>query len=462
MPSSLTHILNNGKTALLAHQRALSTTANNAANVSTPGYNRRETHFMSRRGEEGVNLEIARRETATYIKDQILDQSSAFGAADAKTSSLNTIDRMFRESDGNIGNAIDRFFNSVRSLALAPADVDRRQETLSKAQELAQTISGTALRIAQERKAVDQSLDPMIDKVNALTQELAKLNRDLNMTPGKEAENGAVLDRQQVVLKELSDLVPVHSFRDKQGQITVLLGGGEPLVQREAFAQLAATPDPAMDGMRRIDLINISNLTVNVTDSLHAGRIGGIVELRDTTLTSALDRLDQLAHDLSVEVNIVHRDGFGLDGTNGRALFDDPPAGVSGSAVNMRLHTDLAGHPDRLAAAVDATTAIGGNDNLLRLQNLEDDPLAGSGTRSFAHEVASMVGDIGRSVKDNDQKIQQTRVAKEAAEGMEQAQVGISLDEEMIDLMRFQRAYQASSKIITTVDELYQTVLGLK
>lgn len=462
MPSSLSQILNNGKTALLAHQRALSSTANNAANVSTPGYNRRESHFSSKPAEEGVKLHVARRSTDQYITTQILDQSAAYGAADVKTSTLNAIDRMFRESDGNIGTAIDRFFNSVRNLTLAPADVDRRQETMSKAEELAQTMSGIAKRIEHERHGIDSSLDTMVDKVNTLSQELAKLNIDLTTTPGQEAQNGAVLDRQQLVLKELSELVPVHSFRDKQGHLTVLLGGGEPLVQKEESAQLKTVPDPTLDGLRRIDMIGISGVSINVTKSISGGRLGGTIDLRDKTMTAVISRIDQLAYDLSTKINAVHQAGFGLDGVNGRSLFAAPPPGVKGAAAAMALHADMAGDPSRLAAANTAASANGGNEQLMALQALEDQSLAGGGTRTFAHEVAAMIGVVGRTVKGNEQRIHQTQVAKEAAEGMEQAMVGISLDEEMIDLMRFQRAYQASSKIITTVDELYQTVLQLK
>lgn len=462
MPSSLTQILNNGKTALLAHQKALATTANNAANVSTPGYNRRESHFNSQRYENGVKVGIHRRQTAQYITDQILDQSAAHGAADAKTSSLGSIDRIFQESEGNLGGAIDQFFTSIRELSVSPTDTDRRRSTLSKAEQLAQTLSGTAKRVEQEQKAVDESLDPLIAKANSLTQELAKLNRDLTTTPGKDAQNAAVLDRQQVVLQELSELVPVHSFRDKQGHLTVLLGGGEPLVQEQQAAALSATPDTSLDGLRRVDMIGISGISVNVTQQISGGKIGGTIDLRDHELTGLLDTLDQLAFDLSTEVNNVHQSGFGLDGVTGRALFVIPPAGVTGAAKAMALHADVIDNPDALAAAQDATSAVGGNEQLLALLELQDLPLTAAGKRTFTQEVAAMVGRAGQSVRDNEQKLQQALVAKEAAQGMEQAQVGISLDEEMIDLMRFQRAYQASSKVITTVDALYDIVMSLK
>lgn len=462
MASSLTQILNNGKTALLAHQKALATTANNAANVSTPGYNRRESHFDSQPYENGVKVSAHRRKTEQYITDQILDQSAAHGAADAKTSSLASVDRLFQENEGNLGGAIDQFFTAIRELSVSPTETDRRRDTLSKAEQLAQVISGTAKRIEQERKAVDEGLDTFVDKANALSKELAKLNQDLKATPGKDAQNGAVLDRQQVVLKELSELVPVHTFRDNQGQLTVLLGGGEPLVQGKEFATLLATPDTSLGDMRRVDLVGISGIAINVTDQISNGKIGGTIDLRDRELSDLLTTLDQLAFDLSTEVNTVHQAGFGLDGATGRSIFVDPPAGVTGSAKAMALHTDVIDSPDALGAAQDADHAVGGNEQLLALLELQDQPLAGSGTRTFAHEVAAMVGQVGQDVLDNQQKYQQSLIAKETAEGMEQAQVGISLDEEMIDLMRFQRAYQASSKVITTVDALYEIVMQLK
>lgn len=461
MPS-LTHILNNGKSSLIAHQRAIANTANNASNVSTPGFHRRDSNFSPKAFEGGVNLEMSRRQAANYITEQILDQNAALGGAQAKSASLASVDRLFREGEGSMGNAIDRFFNAVRNLALAPADVDRRQEALSKADEMAQTIAGTAKRLEQERRAVDQSLDTLVEKVNSLASELAQLNKDITLTPGEDAQNAALLDRQALVLKELGELVPVHSFRDKQGHLTVLLGGAQALVQADEHASLAATPDLALDGLKSLKFVGISGLEVNVTDKIHSGQIGGILGLRDSTLTAMVERVDALAFDLSSQINAVHETGFGLDGSDGRPLFEAPPVGVTGAATAMAIHADMIDRPDRLAAAADASGAVGDNSRLLELQNLEDQPLAGAGARTFASEVADLIGVVGRTVQANQEQLSRAKIAKEAAENMEQSQVGVALDEEMIDLMRFQRAYQASSKLIKTVDELYETVLGLK
>jgi flagellar hook-associated protein 1 FlgK len=120
-----------------------------------------------------------------------------------------------------------------------------------------------------------------------------------------------------------------------------------------------------------------------------------------------------------------------------------------------------ASNPDFVAAAADAATAHGGNDNLLALAALADADLAGAGSRSFAEEFASILGDIGRSSARQRLGVEQGDVQLAQLQALKDGQTGVSLDEELMDITRFERAYQAAARIISTLDELYQTVLSL-
>ena len=156
----------------------------------------------------------------------------------------------------------------------------------------------------------------------------------------------------------------------------------------------------------------------------------------------------------------MHTGGFGLDAVSGRDFFD-PPGGVAGAAVNLSLTPGLTDNPGWIAAAIDGATAVGGNDVALALATLAEADLAGGNTRTFAQEFASIVADVGRRAADVQHGVEQAELQLTSVQALRDAQTGVSLDEELMDITKFERAYQAAARVISTVDELYQTVLSL-
>jgi flagellar hook-associated protein 1 FlgK len=461
MSKAIFDILNTGRATLLTHQRAIANASNNASNVSTPNYARRELLFTSVSGDEGINVRAYRREFDTYLAAQLLNAESERGATESRTTTLSSVDQLYRESEGGLGATLDSFFNAVRGLSSEPTSRDRRANLLSKGTELTQVISSTAQRLFEERRSADLRLDSMVKQVNEISSALADLNTKISRLPEENAENAALLDRQDQLLRDLSGFVEINTFRAPDNRLTILLQGGDPLVQGEAYATFQATPDPAIDNLRRIDLINISGMALDKTDLISGGKIGGLLTVRDQTLTSLLDRLDNLAYDVATNVNAIHAAGFGLDGLNGRNFFRDPGGSATGYAATMTLDLAVDGNPDAIAASTTLDEAVGGNDNLALWQNLEDQSLAGSLTRTFAQEIADMVGEVGRQGENNRASNERSNVAVDNLSAIRESQVGVSIDEEMIDIMRFQRAYQAGSKIIETVNKMYDIIMDL-
>ena len=148
-----------------------------------------------------------------------------------------------------------------------------------------------------------------------------------------------------------------------------------------------------------------------------------------------------------------------MDGGTGRDFFE--PVALQGAAASLRLATGMADNPDWIAASATADEAVGGNDNLLALVDLESQKVAGGGLRTFAEEVANITSNVGRTSREAIDDESRAQLQLGQLEGMRASQIGVSLDEEMIDLTRYQRAYQAGAKIVTTADELYQTILNM-
>jgi len=167
--------------------------------------------------------------------------------------------------------------------------------------------------------------------------------------------------------------------------------------------------------------------------------------------------LDTLAGDLANAVNTLHASGFGSDGVTGRNLFSFD---VSVGAKSLAVDPLLAGHPERVAAS--STTTTGGNTIARQLANLQSTKSAAGGTKTLIDSYADLVGDLGlrrqKALGDADVK----GALADQVQALQEETTGVSLDEEMVNLTRFQRAYEASSKLLKTFDELLQTVINTK
>ncbi|MEE9384458.1 MAG: flagellar hook-associated protein FlgK [Nannocystaceae bacterium] len=450
-------ILNTGRSALLSQQAAISVTARNTANANTVGYHKRDVILTSQVNPRGLVASDARRDTDAYLARKMLTAEGGVGSASAKRPSLTAMEQLFADREGGLGDTLDAFFNALRNLEVSPMNLDLRRNVLTTGETVAQTVSAVAESLTLERRQADQVVDGIVARVNDLTADIASINKQTSNTPAAAEE---LLDRREVLATELARYVDVSTFVRGDGQMVVLFAGGSVLVDRDRAAQLTSTPDATYGDMRRVDFVGRNGTITDVTSKISTGQLGGAIALRDATITSFIDRLDQFAFDLATEFNTVHRAGFGTDASSGRNFFD-PPAGVAQAASTFALVAGLSGNPDQIAAASSAVNAIGGNGNLLALQALEDQRLAASGVRSFVEELADMLGEIGRSVQSNEQAYETASIESEQLILLNASATGVSIDEEMIDLTRYQRGYQAGARLIHTVNTMFDAIMQL-
>ncbi|RMG97035.1 MAG: flagellar hook-associated protein FlgK [Deltaproteobacteria bacterium] len=456
---ALAGILNTGRNSLVAHQAALSVVSNNTANAETEGYAKRDARLASLGPMAGVELASVRRRTELFLGARMFEQRAEAGAAGSRRPVLELVEASFAAEDGGIGARVDAFFDALRVLATDPADTQLREDVLAKAEALAGTVRTEAGRIADQRREVDRMLADKAEAVGALTAEIAELNRRITELEGSGQEASDLRDRRDVLVDDLSALVPIRTFYDETGQLTVLLGDQFTLVQLDRAAHLETEPDANLAGMRRVDLVSADGTRTDVTNVLRSGEVGGLLEVRDDALPAVLADLDRFAYDLVDQVNAIHQAGYGTDGGTGRDFFE--PVALNGAAQSIRLSAGIGDNPEWIAAASTAAEAVGGNDNLLALVDLASQKVAGGGLRTFSEEIANITSVVGRMSRDAIDDETRAGLQLDQLESMRASQIGVSLDEEMIDLTRYQRAYQAGARIVTTADELYQTILNM-
>jgi flagellar hook-associated protein 1 FlgK len=186
----------------------------------------------------------------------------------------------------------------------------------------------------------------------------------------------------------------------------------------------------------------------DVTADFTGGRLGGLLQVRDSIIPGYTARLDQLAYDVATAVNALHATGYDLDG-NAAGTFFTAPAAVAGAAFSLSMDAALLADSRRVAAS--ATGASGDNGIARSLSALRDATLANGGTRS-AHaawsQIVYAVGGDAASARAAEHSHSQIVLQLEQM----RAQVsGVSYDEEAANLMRYQRAYEANARYFTTI-----------
>jgi flagellar hook-associated protein 1 len=460
MGTSLGGLLSIARSSLLTNQSALGLVTGNTANANTPGYARRDVRLASLAAGSGVGIAAVMRRTSPFLAQQLLGAAGQLGAHQAKANGLAAIETSFGDDQYGLGARLDALFAGLRTLATDPADGQLRNDVIARGQALCDSFSALSERFASQRRSTDEGIGLDVEQVNQLAAEIARENDAITASAPDSEDRASHQDSRDQLLDRLADLVEISTIEDANGSISVLLQGGNALVSGASSGQLRATPDSALGGMRRVDLVDASGSALDVTSMLRGGSIGGAIELRDETLTDGAARIDQLAYDIATSFNAVHSAGYGTDGANGRDFFMNPTQ-VTGAAASLALTNGLRDNPGWIGAASDAAGAIGGGENVLALIALADANNAAGNSSTYGQEIASLVGDFGRMTKAETDAAEGGRVRLEQVQALYDSDTGVSMDEELIDLQKYERAYQAGARILSTIDQLYQTLLSL-
>lgn len=555
---SLDAILSTGQQALRAHQAALQTVGQNIANVNTPGYSRVRpvlvpTEFaLSGAGfRSGIEVATVERAYDRFLTAQVLQSSSTYESSQTQADLLNQLEAAFNDlqaGDAGLNGALEHFFHSFEDLANTPDGVTERHAVLQNATTVSTTVQALAQSLQDFRSGLNTTLQDQVTQVNTYTSQIAELNRQIvGREAGNQTQATSLRDQRDTLVRQVADLVGATSFETPDGQVTVLLGGGRPLVEGIHAGQLLTEADVDDAGSLRITLASnaAAGGSVDVTASVASGRLHGLATVRDTTIPELTTHLDRLAAALTRSVNTIHSTGYGLDGATGNAFFTplqasaqvvstnsgggtvqsaaifDPTqlslddyrinfvgagtfdivnarsgatvaAGQSytagatitfdGIAVVLndngtapqigdtfristtagsarRLAVDAAVSEDVRTIAAAQTPVAGDNANALALANVRNATLLDGNT--LGKFYSSVVTRLGAASQQQSTIAEQQQLVATAASNRREALAGVSLEEEQVDLIRFQQAFAAAAELIRIADEMGDTVLSL-
>jgi flagellar hook-associated protein 1 FlgK len=469
---SLLGTLQQGAIGLAAHRGASNVASTNLQNVNTPGYARQRADLVAVEGSPyrgallggGVHLRSVEQLRDAFIERQLPQARSERYTAQGRADSLSSLALQEPSSPDSVASRMSAFFGALRQLSTSPNDTAVRQTVLGEAQKLSQSIRRDAQTLNDAAIAIDRRLVDSLPRINDLAASVVRLNKAIRESSAQSVPN-ELLDQRQRAVDELSELTGIIPLQTTTGEVTLSLPGGAALVSVAGAARLSAQPDPANNGHVALVLTKSDgNGSVTLSRNDLGGTLRGLLDARDVDISNAATRLDNVAFEFAGAINTAHAAGFAPDGSTGRSLFA-VGATAPGTALNFGLDAAVANNPSALQAgsALDAATgrpAAGDGRNALALLAIERSLLPSGSTPTMA--ASTLVSDLGNAIASAKSESEATGLRLDHLNAIREQASGVSVDEEMVELMRSQRAFEAVSKVIKVVDDMLGTLLNLK
>jgi flagellar hook-associated protein 1 FlgK len=460
--------------SLQAEMMGVQVAGQNLANVNTAGYTRQMVQITASPeentpiGPEGTGADATSIQQAvdSILNGQIQTQNSTSGYWNAQQSGLqnaqNALDEFLSGSSTSANSAsaaastgttgtglssqLNNFFTAFSALASSNSYTNQ-QAAVTAAQSLASTFNSLSTQFGQVNTALNQSLTQNVSSANQLLTNIASLNQEISTAEFTSGNPNDLLDERQQDLKNLAQLTNITTSTGTGGAVNVTIGG-QTLVSGDTVSDTLQTYDPGNGNL----LVQTATGGVNLT--LTGGSMQGTIDARDGTLATMQSSMDTLANTLITQVNNVQDSGYNSTGGTGNTFF------TGTNAATIGVNSTLTGNPSLIQISASPTA---GNDTSLALQisQLATAAQSGLSNQTFSDSYDATVAGLGDALSNaNNQVTDQTTVSNMLA--TQQSSIsGVSVDEEMTNLMTYQQAYQASAQLVSTVNTMLTNTIGM-
>ncbi|TLS50570.1 flagellar hook-associated protein FlgK [Paenibacillus antri] len=472
------------KRSLFAHQTALTTTGHNIANANTKGFTRQVVNMVAARpleniglmrstipGQHGQSVEVhsITRIRESFLDKQFYNENKSLGQWQTRVDTLEKLEAIINEpSDTGMRQVLDNFWNSWQELSMAPDNLEARAIVKESALALADAFNHAAKQLSDLKADLTDNIDVKVTEVNTLLEQVATLNQEIYRIEGFGNNANDLRDQRDNLVDQLSKVINVTVVEEDRGY-TVRMGE-QMLVNGNGstpFTLAMATGNYAQDG----------------TGNLNNGELFGLYYSREKLVTDYQNQLDALVTTLAANVNAVHSQGYTLKHpvTMGEDVFvfaaldpDDPTP--PSFAERLRVSSTITDDVENIAASGrtyddNGITRVvrGNNEQALALAGLRNEKFSfdGGGIEkiilnggTFDEFLRAVVGEMGVQTQEAQRQATNQQILVEQVESRRASVSGVSLDEEMSNMIKFQHAYNAAARALTTYDEMLDKVIN--
>jgi len=514
MPSTLSGIYS-AQRGLALNQAAIDIINNNISNMNTPGYSKQRLEISqivnnsnstniidAAQAGMGAQIDAITRSRDTFLDNSYRKETSDMNYYQEYSNTATQIESVFDElGDNGLTDALNNFYNQLSQLASNPNDYVARNSLVQSATVLTTQFNTVYSQLQDKRtslvgdyndpSAIDSSLlNTGFQDVNSQLSQIASLNQQINLAVSRGATPNSLMDQRDTVLDSLSEYMPISVNIEKNNTVTVSLGTTELVRGSERKGYFTVEQGANEDNPAIVQIVNENGsiLSKNAYSQMTAGKIGAILQVggSDTdklTIKGVIDSLNTLASNFAQALNTIQAggryitdagtlsdnasnpispSGTGVDPDSVNLFVDSDSSGTI-TAGNISINSEVATNPYLIAAAglTSSSAETGDGSNALLMVNVRNQRIAGLGGPTTQGYLTNMIGQLGTQSKSLSDHYDLKDNILQQVERQRDSVTGVSLDEELTDLVRYQRAYEASAKIMTTINEILKTIMNM-
>lgn len=449
--------------ALYSYRTALDVTSHNVANAQTKGFSRQEVTLaptspftvpsitrlqLAGQVGTGVVAQKIQRMRDGFLDEQVRNEQKRLGESLARRDVLREVEGIMNEiSESGLRTVFDRFWESLQDLVNTPESFAVREHVRQRALALTDCVNHLHQQLWELQLNLDDSVRKRVGDINLYAEQIAALNNQIVRVEATGDRANDLRDMRDLLVEDLSKLATIKVVETPVGAYIVTLGGS-PLVSDDRANVLSIVDNPANN-----NFADVYWRDLGVPAEISSGELRGFVDGRDVIVSGYMASLDSFVNVFVQEVNIIHQAGFGLDGSTGLDFFD--PAGTTARTfrVDPAILADV-----RAMAAASLPNAPGDGSNALKLAQLRSTPLIGGSTLDDYFRL--MVSSIGVEMQEAERVVTSQTLLLDRIDNERQSLSSVSLDDEMIDMVKYQQAYNAAARLVTTFDEMIDTIVN--
>ena len=323
-----------------------------------------------------------------------------------------------------------------------------KQAAIGAAQDLATTFNNIDTQFKNVNASLNSSLSDNVDSANKLLSDIASLNKTINTAEFSGGNANTLRDEREQDLENLSQLTNITTSTGTDGAVNVTVSG-QTLVSGSSVSDTLQTYDSGNGNL----LVRTATGGVNLT--LTGGSMQGTIDARDGTLAKMQSGVNLLAQTLISQVNTLNDSGYNSSGGAGATLFTG--TGSADIGVNSALTNNAS-----LLQISDSATDSGNTSIALQISQLTSTTQAALSNQTFTGSYSATVAGLGQALDNANTEVTNQTAVSNMLSTQRGSVSGVNVDEEMTNLLTFQRAYQASAQVVTTVNTLLGDTLGMK
>ncbi len=457
--------LDMGANSLSVETEASEVTGNNLANVNNSAYSREKLLMatapptQAEGGEAGTGVEAQSIEQFrdSALDGEIVSQNSVTGSLTAQQSMLQQAEAYLDEeiqgsssgsgasasSPNGIANSLSSLFNSFSALSASPSDDSLKQSVVANAQNLANQFNQLSGQLGQVADAADQSIESDTASANEDLANIAQLNVQIATATATGETADSLVDERQAALEDLASKASITTSTESNGTVDVSIGGVT-MVSGLTQSDQLETYD-AGGGQILVKAQN-AGATLGFANGGVGGSIGGAITARDGELANLQSGLDTLASNLATSVNSVY------SAATGQNFF------TGSDAASLAVNSSLVSDPSTLQAG---TSGSGDGSLAASMAALANQQISGLNNQTFTASYASSVSALGTAISTTTDQLNNSQAVGQMLTNQRDSVSGVNTDEEMTNLIEFQKAYEASAELISTLNQMLGDVMNM-